>query len=98
MPRVTANTRKGRSIFSLLSSGTPRSTRGASPLRLGLNQTGERVRCVLAGNTRREGSAVTEAEREREEDAVELLLSQPEILAWLGPDDASDDDEPPQAA
>ena len=39
------------------------------------------------------------AEREREETAVELLLSDPEIVAWLDPDRATgDDDEPPQAA
>ena len=34
----------------------------------------------------------------REETAIELLLSDPEIVAWLEPDersDGSDDDEPP---
>jgi hypothetical protein len=33
----------------------------------------------------------------REETAIELLLSEPEIVAWLEPDerDEGDDDEPP---
>jgi hypothetical protein len=38
---------------------------------------------------------------EREEsNVVELLLREPEIVAWLEPDEASedDDDEPPRAA
>jgi hypothetical protein len=36
---------------------------------------------------------------EREESGIELLLSEPEIVAWLEPDEASeDDDEPPRAA
>jgi hypothetical protein len=38
---------------------------------------------------------------EREETGIELLLSQPEIVAWLEPHDHtddSDDDEPRRAA
>jgi hypothetical protein len=36
---------------------------------------------------------------EREEAAVELLLSEPEIVAWLELHDSDDDhDEPPRAA
>jgi len=38
---------------------------------------------------------------EREETGIELLLSEPEIVAWLEPhenEDADDADEPPRAA
>jgi len=36
---------------------------------------------------------------EREETGIELLLSEPEIVAWLEPhEDSDDDDEPPRAA
>jgi hypothetical protein len=36
---------------------------------------------------------------EREETGIELLLSQPEIVAWLEPqEDRESDDEPPKAA
>jgi len=36
---------------------------------------------------------------EPEETAIELLLSEPEIVAWLEPhENESDDDEPPSAA
>jgi len=36
---------------------------------------------------------------EREETAIEVLLSEPEIVAWLEPDETGDDDdEPPRAA
>jgi hypothetical protein len=35
---------------------------------------------------------------EREETGIELLLCEPEILAWLEPHESSDDDdEPPNA-
>jgi hypothetical protein len=42
-------------------------------------------------------------EREDRETIVELLLLEPEIVAWLGAysandDDEADDDEPPRAA
>jgi hypothetical protein len=42
-------------------------------------------------------------EREETGRVVELLLREPEIVAWLEdyrpqPDEASDDDEPPRAA
>ena len=32
---------------------------------------------------------------EREETGIELLLSEPEIVAWLEPQDGKDDDELP---
>jgi hypothetical protein len=35
---------------------------------------------------------------EQEETGVELLLSEPEIVAWLEPDETDDDDEPSRAA
>ncbi len=36
---------------------------------------------------------------EREETGIELLLSDPEIVAWLEPEETKDDDdEPPRAA
>jgi hypothetical protein len=40
------------------------------------------------------------SEREEGGTVVELLLREPEIVAWLEPeeDDHSDDDEPPRAA
>ena len=42
-------------------------------------------------------------ERKETATVVELLLREPEIVAWLedyrqAPDEASDDDEPPRAA
>jgi hypothetical protein len=39
------------------------------------------------------------SEREEGATVIELLLREPEIVAWLEPDDAvEDDDEPPRAA
>ena len=35
---------------------------------------------------------------ELEEAAIELLLSDPEIVAWLEPHESEDDDEPLEAA
>jgi hypothetical protein len=47
----------------------------------------------LIDNVRRDVS-------EREETGIELLLSEPEIVAWLEPREQTDDDddEPPRAA
>jgi hypothetical protein len=42
---------------------------------------------------------MSEREIEQGGTVVELLLREPEIVAWLEPDDAPDDeDEPPRAA
>jgi hypothetical protein len=35
---------------------------------------------------------------EREETGIELLLCEPEILAWLEPQESKDDDEDPLTA
>jgi hypothetical protein len=36
--------------------------------------------------------------RERDEAGAELLLSEPEIVAWLEPSERTDEDDEPQAA
>ena len=42
---------------------------------------------------------MTEADEQRGATVIELLLREPEIVAWLEPDDEDDgDDEPPRAA
>ena len=37
-------------------------------------------------------------DEERGGTVIELLLREPEIVAWLEPAEADDDDEPPRAA
>ena len=42
---------------------------------------------------------MTEREKKREKTGIELLLNEPEIVAWLDPHELDDDDdEPPRAA